>query len=67
VVGTKIIATSSSDEKLERARQMGADVVLNYKTQDIGEEVMRLTGKRGVDLVLEHVGRTRSFEHPSAA
>ena len=56
LVGARIFATSSSDEKLERARRMGATEVLNYQTQDIPEEVMRLTGKRGVDLVLEHVG-----------
>ena len=53
-MGATAVVTSSSDAKLERARAMGADLTLNYKTDpDWGESVRKLTGKRGVDHVLE--------------
>ena len=55
-LGAKVIATSSSDAKLERARELGADVTLNHRTQQISREVRALTGKRGVDVVVENVG-----------
>lgn len=52
--GAEVIITSSSDEKLERARQMGAAQTVNYRTTpEWGKEVWRLTGKRGVDHVME--------------
>jgi NADPH:quinone reductase-like Zn-dependent oxidoreductase len=54
--GARVIATASSDDKLARARELGADDVINHKTQDLVAEVKRLTGKRGVDIVFEHVG-----------
>lgn len=56
LAGARVIATSSTKEKLERARHVGADEVINYREQDFQAEVMRLTAKRGVDLVFEHVG-----------
>lgn len=53
-MGATAIVTSSSDAKLERARSMGADLTVNYKTdQNWGESVRKWTGKRGVDHVLE--------------
>ena len=53
-MGATVIATSSSDEKLERLRALGADHVINYKaTPEWGEAVMALTGGRGVDHVVE--------------
>ncbi|MCC7251545.1 NAD(P)-dependent alcohol dehydrogenase [Hyphomicrobium sp.] len=53
-MGATAIVTSSSDAKLERARAMGADFTVNYKTDaDWGDTVRRWTGKRGVDHVLE--------------
>ena len=53
-LGARVIATSSSDEKLERVKALGADETINYKqTPDWGKEVQRLTDKRGVDHVLE--------------
>jgi NADPH:quinone reductase-like Zn-dependent oxidoreductase len=55
-LGTRVIATAGSDAKLEKARQLGADDVINHKTQKIREEVRRITSKRGVDVVFEHVG-----------
>lgn len=52
--GAKVIATSSSDEKLARVRALGADETINYKTTpDWDKEVLRLTGKAGVDHVVE--------------
>lgn len=52
--GARIIVTSSSDAKLDRARQLGASDVINYKTTpDWEKEVFRLTGGRGVDVVVE--------------
>jgi len=54
--GAHVITTAGSDTKLEKARQLGADHVINHKTQKIREEVRRITNKRGVDVVFEHVG-----------
>jgi len=54
--GATVIATSSSADKLARARALGADHVLNHGTQQVAREVRALTGKRGVDVVVEHVG-----------
>ena len=52
--GCRVIATSSHDEKLERAKVHGATDVINYKTHpDWDKEVMRLTGGKGVDCVIE--------------
>ncbi|MDE0427314.1 MAG: zinc-binding dehydrogenase [Candidatus Poribacteria bacterium] len=56
LTGARVFATASSDEKLERARQMGADVTINYKDTDFSEVVLNVTEGRGVDVVLEHVG-----------
>ena len=57
MLGAKAIITSSSDEKLERARSLGADETVNYKTHpDWEAEVLRLTGGKGVDVVLESGG-----------
>jgi NADPH:quinone reductase-like Zn-dependent oxidoreductase len=54
--GARVIATAGSDAKLARARELGADEVINHSTQKIATEVRKLTGKRGVDVVFEHVG-----------
>ncbi|HJQ64762.1 MAG TPA: zinc-binding dehydrogenase, partial [Gemmatimonadales bacterium] len=54
--GARVIATSSSDAKLARARALGADVTLNHRTQSVVKEVRALTAKRGVDVVVENVG-----------
>lgn len=54
--GARVIATAGSDEKLEKARALGADEVVNYTRADWPKEVRRLTGGRGVDVVLEHTG-----------
>jgi NADPH:quinone reductase-like Zn-dependent oxidoreductase len=54
--GARVIATTSTDDKAERARALGADHVINYTTQDFVAECKKLTGKLGVDVVIEHVG-----------
>ncbi len=54
--GARVIATTGTDEKAKRARELGADEVINYATQDFVMECKRLTNKRGVDAVIEHVG-----------
>jgi NADPH:quinone reductase-like Zn-dependent oxidoreductase len=54
MMGATVILTSSSDEKLERARRLGADHTINYKaTPEWGKRVLELTGGRGVDHVIE--------------
>ena len=57
LLGARVIATAGSDAKLERARALGADEVINYQSQDFLAEVKRLTGRQGVDVVFEHVGK----------
>ncbi len=54
--GAKVITTVGIDEKMSLARRLGADYVINYRTQGIADEVKRITNRRGVDLVVEHVG-----------
>jgi NADPH:quinone reductase-like Zn-dependent oxidoreductase len=54
--GARVIVTSSSETKLAAARGLGADVTLNHAGTDVVAEVRRLTDKRGVDVVVEHVG-----------
>ncbi|MDQ4086484.1 MAG: NAD(P)H-quinone oxidoreductase [Pseudomonadota bacterium] len=54
--GVRIIVTCGSDEKCRRAEQLGADHALNYRSGDFVEEVKRLTGGAGLDVVLDMVG-----------
>ena len=54
--GARVITTASSDEKLEKARELGADETINYTGADWPKEVRRLTERRGVDVVFEHTG-----------
>jgi NADPH:quinone reductase-like Zn-dependent oxidoreductase len=55
-LGGRVIATSSSDAKLERARELGADVTVNHESGDVKATVIEATGRRGADVVVEHVG-----------
>lgn len=55
--GAHVIATAGSDAKLARARELGAHELINHHASDIAAEVRRLTAKRGVDVVVEHVGQ----------
>ncbi len=54
--GCRVFTTASTDEKLEHAAKLGADFGINYADSDFAQEIKRLTGKRGVDVVVEHVG-----------
>ena len=55
-IGLRAFVTSSSDEKLQQARKLGADAVINYKTQDFAREIRTLTSRSGVDVVVDSVG-----------
>jgi NADPH:quinone reductase-like Zn-dependent oxidoreductase len=61
LMGAKVIATASTDEKLQRAKELGADHLINYATHDFLDEVKRITNRKMVDVVFEHVGQT-TFE-----
>jgi len=54
--GAYVISTAGSDEKLAKAKEIGADDVIHHKIMHISKEVRRLTNNRGVDVVFEHVG-----------
>jgi len=54
-LGAKIIVTAGSEEKCEACRKLGADLAINYRTQDFVEEVKAFTGGRGVDVILDMV------------
>lgn len=51
-----VIATAGDDRKAEKARELGADYVINHYQQKIGDEARKITNKAGVDIVIEHVG-----------
>ncbi|MCY0878736.1 MAG: zinc-binding dehydrogenase [Firmicutes bacterium] len=58
LLGARVIATAGSDAKLERAvRELGAEWAVNYQREDVFQRVRDITGKRGVDVVFEHLGQ----------
>ncbi len=54
--GCEVFATASTEEKLSHAEDCGADHVIDYETNDFADEIAELTGRRGVDVVVDHVG-----------
>lgn len=54
--GCRVFVSSSSEDKLAQARAMGAEFTYNYQTQEVADAVLRDTGKRGVDVVVDCVG-----------
>jgi NADPH:quinone reductase-like Zn-dependent oxidoreductase len=54
--GARVLATASTEAKLERARELGADELINYRERDFSKEVRRLTDEKGVEIVVEHIG-----------
>jgi NADPH:quinone reductase-like Zn-dependent oxidoreductase len=65
LAGATIFTTASSDQKLARARAMGAHHVINYSKENFAERIMALTGGKGVDVIMEHIGGevfTRSLQ-----
>ena len=55
--GARVIGTVSSNDKIAFVREYGADEVINYASDDFAAEAMRLTGGRGLDLILDAVGK----------
>jgi NADPH:quinone reductase-like Zn-dependent oxidoreductase len=56
LLGAHVIASAGSESKLDRARELGAEATVDYRTEDIEARVRELTGGRGVDVVMESVG-----------
>src|SRR4051812_48222872 len=56
LAGRRVLGPAGNDDKVARARALGADIAINYTTADFAAECRTLTGKRGVDAVIEHVG-----------
>ena len=56
LAGARVIATAGSDEKLELAKKLGADEIINHSREDFSQRVKEITNGRGVDVVYEHVG-----------
>ena len=54
-LGAKVAATAGSDDKCQACLKLGADAAINYRTQDFAEEAMKLTGGKGVDVILDMV------------
>ena len=54
--GARVFATAGTDEKAAKARELGVHAVINHRTQDFAAEIKALTDRRGVDIVIEHVG-----------
>jgi len=61
--GARVVATAGSAEKLSRVKELGADVVVNYKTEDFAEAVQRATDGKGADVVLDFVGASYWPKH----
>jgi NADPH2:quinone reductase len=55
-LGARVFTTAGSDDKCAACRKLGAEAAINYRTQDFAAEVARLTGGRGVDVILDMVG-----------
>ncbi|MBI1730373.1 zinc-binding dehydrogenase [Candidatus Acetothermia bacterium] len=56
LAGARVFATASTDEKLEKLRELGADALINYAKQDFSKEIWQITQKRGVDIVIDSIG-----------
>ena len=54
--GAHVIAAAGGEDRLEVAKDLGADHLINYRTQDLEQEVRNITNKRGVDVVFENIG-----------
>jgi NADPH:quinone reductase-like Zn-dependent oxidoreductase len=56
LTGCRVIVTASTPDKLEKARQLGADVLINYKAVEFDKTIREMTGRRGVDVVVDYIG-----------
>jgi len=66
LIGARVMTTVGADDKVEFARSLGAEHVVNYRTQDFVDAARTWTGKRGVDVVVEHIGG-ETFERSTYA
>ena len=57
LLGAKVIATAGSEDKLEKAKKLGADFAVNHRTHDVSSEVKRITNGRKANVVFDHVGQ----------
>lgn len=57
LAGAQVITTAGNEEKLKKAKELGADFGINHSTQDIAAEVKKITKHSGVDVVFEHIGQ----------
>ena len=55
-LGARVLTSAGSDERVARGCELGAEAGVNYSSQDVTEELLRLTGGRGVDMALDTVG-----------
>jgi NADPH:quinone reductase-like Zn-dependent oxidoreductase len=60
-LGAKVIAAAGADERVQVGVDLGADAGVNYRTQDLTAEVLRITGERGVNVVFENIGAPDLF------
>lgn len=58
LAGARVFATAGSDDKLKQAQELGADYTFNYTKCNFADEVLKLTNKRGADIVFEHIGES---------
>lgn len=56
MIGAEVIAAAGAEDKLQKLRELGADHLINYKTQDFSKETWRITAKQGVDVVINYTG-----------
>jgi NADPH:quinone reductase-like Zn-dependent oxidoreductase len=56
LVGCRVFATASNAEKLQRAKELGADFLINYTAEEFDKAIRDLTNKRGVDIVVDYIG-----------
>src|SRR5205823_3884161 len=66
-LGARTIAAAGSDWKLDRLRELGADAAVNYTTQKLSEEVLRLTDGLGADVVFENISSRELFPESMAS
>lgn len=57
LAGATVIAAAGSDKKLEQLKELGADYLINYNKDDFSKETWRITGKKGVDVVVDYTGK----------
>ena len=56
LAGATVFTTASTQEKLQKAKELGADHLINYNQEDFAQKVLELTGGQGVDAIMEHIG-----------